>query len=480
MLRLRPPDLPRNGVPVSSTGVSGWTLSALDDFARRSGVKVDRGVRARQLAASDWGGLVFGKPAAVVRPHDADELAAAVAYANERGLKLTPRATGASAGGQTVADGTVTLDLTGLDSVVVDPSGRTAACGSGASWRSALFAALAYNLQPHVMPLHLDLTVGGVISVGGFGAIGHRFGLAASHATQLEIVTGDGRSLTCDTGSHRDLFDAARGGLGRCGVITRARLALRDAPAHVRVIRWQSSSVEAWANSLLALSEAWGDDAASNVVHVEGFCRRENQRLVCELQIGVETDHSDQVPPELLALPADVAAEVLSSEDRSLASYAARFDPRFEEMVAAGYVNRAHPWVESLLAPEAFIEVLPEIILGMAGEAGDRIQVVLVRTDKLPPLVVAPPQRISLCVAIVPRGIPFDQIKHATESMRRVNELILDAGGKRYLTGWLPETHESVWQRHYGDRYEDWCAARHTYDPRGTFTSALFAQLDSG
>lgn len=463
---------------MSSTRVSDWTLPALDDFARKSGLKVDRGVRARHLAGSDWGGLVFGKPAAVVRPHDADELAAAVAYANERELKLTPRATGASAGGQTVADGTVTLDLSGLDSVVVDPSERTVTCGPGASWRSALFAALAYDLQPYVMPMHLDLTVGGVISVGGFGAIGHRFGLAASHATQLEIVTGDARSLTCDRESNRDLFDAARGGLGRCGVITRARLTLRDAPARVRVIRWLSSSVEAWANTLLALSEAWGDDAASNVVHVEGFCRRAQQRLVCELQIGVETDHPDQVPPELLALPGDDAAEVLSSEDQPLAAYPARFDPRFEEMVTAGYVGRAHPWVESLLAPEAFIEVMPEIILAMAGEAGDRIQVVLVRTDMLPPLVAAPPQRMSFCVAIVPRGIPFDQVDRATEAMRRVNELILGAGGKRYLTGWLPQTNESVWQRHYEDRYEDWRAARRAYDPRGTFTSALFAQLD--
>lgn len=450
--------------------MSDWTLEALDEFATTSGLKVDRGVRARHIASSDWGGIVFGRPAAVVRPHSADDVAAAVGYASTYGLSLTPRATGASSGGQAVGDRTLVVDLTGMDDVAVDAEARTLTCGPGASWRSILHAALPHGLQPHVMPLQLDLTVGGTLSVGGFGAIGHRFGIAATHAAELEVVTGDGRIVRCDADAERELFDAVRAGLGRCGVITSATLALRPAARGVLVSRKRSSSVNAWISDLLAIAEA---SAEQGVVHVEGFCRSEAGALACDLHLGTERDGAGL---ELTSW--DDAAEPLGEEEISLPGYHGRLDPRFEEMVAVGYTDRGHPWVEALLSPEAFAELLPDIMRGVAGDAGDRIQVVLVRRDALPPFVVAPDVPLLICVVIVPRGIPREQLPGAIEAMTAVNALLTNAGGKRYLAGWLPDTDEQAWRRHFGDLYDAWQGARAKYDPRGTFTSALFTPLD--
>jgi cytokinin dehydrogenase len=456
--------------------MSEWTLPLLDELSGATGLQVDRGVRARYVASADWGGLVFGAPAAVVRPCDADGIAAVVAFASDRGLNVTVRATGASSGGQSVADRTLALDVTRLDSIAVDPRARTVTCGPGATWRSVLRATLEHGLAPYVMPLQLDLTVGGVVSVGGFGAIGHRFGVVAQHVEELDVVAGGGERVTCDRTSSRDLFDIARAGLGRGGVITRLTLALRDAAQHVRMTRQRSSSVQAWTDGILALADAYARDDAP-VVHVEGFCRNEDGRLACDLQVGVEVGRDAVDLPELAA---DASAEPLLSEERPFDLYASRLDPRFEEMVEAGYVDRTHPWIESLVSPEAFVELLPEVMAGVAGDAGDRIQIVLLRNDGLPPLVAAPAGPLSVCFVIVPRGIPRSEASRATEAMERVNRLLVDAGGKRYLAGWLPDTTEAAWRRHFGDeRYDEWNATRSKYDPNGTLTSALFAPLDA-
>lgn len=463
------------GVLATIDDVGDWTPAALDELARASMLQVDRGVRGRDAAASDWGRVVRGTPAAVVRPRSVTDVGAIVRFASERGLTLTARATGAGTGGQSVADGSVTVDVTGLDAVHVDRERGVVTCGPGASWRSVLRAALEHAVHPFVMPMHLDLSVGGVVSVGGFGAIGHRFGVAASHVATLDVVTGDGAIIGCDGSTNADLFDAVRAGLGRCGVITGMTLRLRPAPARVRVVRWQSSSAEAWMDDLLTLASSSGPDAPS-VVHIEGFCRTEGDDVVFELQAGVEHG-ADEPPPELLL--SDPSAEQLADEDRPAIAFATRFEPRFEEMVAAGYAGLSHPWVEALVPPNLLAKILPEVARIMPGEPGDRIQVVIVATDLLPPMMAAPPGDLAAAVAVVPRGVPAARVTEALEAMHRVHELVLDAGGKRYLTGWLPDSSENAWRRQLGDeRFESWQSTRARYDPGGTFTSALFAQLD--
>jgi len=454
---------------------STWTTEVLDEFALTSGLTLDRGVRARHFAASDWGGIVMGGPAAVIRPRSTGEVARVAQLASKRGLKLTPRGTGASSGGQAVAvNGSVTLDLTGLDDLTVDAGARTVSCGPGATWRSALSAAFAHGLQPTVMPLQLDLTIGGTLSVGGFGTLGHRFGVAASHAVELEVVTGDGRVLRCRRDLHPDLFDAVRAGLGRCGVITRATLALRPATGRVRVVRLRSRSHASWSAALESLGARYGSDSADHVVHVEGFCRPEGADLVCDIHLGIE--HDDGAPDGEVPLPPEVkSTQITAREDWGLLRYPARRDPRFDEMVAAGHTGEGHPWIEALLAPDTFAALLPEVMAGIAGDAADRIQAVLIRRDLLPPMVAAPPGDLLVAVVIVPRGIPRDDLPRAMAAMERVNDLLIDAGGRRYLAGWLPRADEQAWRRHFGPLYDGWLATRRSYDPAGTFTSALFA-----
>jgi cytokinin dehydrogenase len=105
---------------------------------------------------------------------------------------------------------------------------------AGATWRAVLEVTLAHGLTPPVLTNYLDLSIGGTLAVGGIGGTTFRHGMQTDNVLELNVVTGDGRELTCSARASADLFDAVRAGLGQCGVITQATLRLMRAPERVR------------------------------------------------------------------------------------------------------------------------------------------------------------------------------------------------------------------------------------------------------
>ena len=73
---------------------------------------------------------------------------------------------------------------------------------------------------------YLGLSVGGTLAVGGIGGTSSRRGMQTDQVVALDVVTGEGRELKCSRELNADLFDAIRGGLAQCGIITRATLRL--------------------------------------------------------------------------------------------------------------------------------------------------------------------------------------------------------------------------------------------------------------
>ncbi len=68
-----------------------------------------------------------------------------------------------------------------------------------------------------------EQSIAGAISTGTHGT-GAQFGGLSTQVQALELVTADGRVLTCSREAHPDVFDAARVGLGALGIITRVTL----------------------------------------------------------------------------------------------------------------------------------------------------------------------------------------------------------------------------------------------------------------
>ena len=163
--------------------------------------------------------MIDRRPAVVVRCSSTSDVVAAVNLARENGLDLAVRGGGHSVPGFGTCDDGVVIDLSGMRTVTVDATSRTARAEGGATWGDFNDATHAHGLA----------TTGGIISTtgvggltlgGGIGYLARAFGLSCDNLLSAEVVTADGRSVLANEDENADLFWALRGGGGNFGVVT--------------------------------------------------------------------------------------------------------------------------------------------------------------------------------------------------------------------------------------------------------------------
>ncbi|KAG9157051.1 hypothetical protein Leryth_009093 [Lithospermum erythrorhizon] len=116
-------------------------------------------------------------------------------------------------------------------------AGYADVCG-GAMWSEVLKDCIEnYGLSPRSWTDYLDLTVGGTLSNAGVSGQAFRYGPQTENVTELEVVIGNGETVTCSRTLNSDLYFGVLGGLGQFGIITRARILLQHAPQMVRWLR---------------------------------------------------------------------------------------------------------------------------------------------------------------------------------------------------------------------------------------------------
>jgi hypothetical protein len=169
--------------------------------------------------------LVDQRPAAVVLAADADDVAATVRFARARGLRVAPQATAHNAGPLGALDGTILLNVAGLDEVTIDADAKRVRVGAGVKWErvtpalSELGLAALHGSSP-------DVGIAGYSVGGGMGWLARKHGLHTNAVTAFELVTADGRLVRTDAEHEPDLFWALRGGGGAFGVVTAIEFAV--------------------------------------------------------------------------------------------------------------------------------------------------------------------------------------------------------------------------------------------------------------
>ena len=166
-----------------------------------------------------WNAMIERRPALVVRPRDAGDVAACIRFARNSGLPLSVRGGGHNIAGTALCDGGVMIDFSPRKEVEVDPATAGVRVQPGATWADVDRITQPFGL---VVP-------GGIISAtgvagftlgGGFGWVTRRYGFAADCLRSVEIVTADGQARRASAEEHPDLFWAIRGGGGNFGVVT--------------------------------------------------------------------------------------------------------------------------------------------------------------------------------------------------------------------------------------------------------------------
>ncbi|HET6831581.1 MAG TPA: FAD-binding oxidoreductase [Solirubrobacterales bacterium] len=176
-------------------------------------------------ARSAWNLAVDQHPAAVAIPADAGDVARAVRFARDRGLRVAVQGTGHNAAAHGDLDGVLLIKTERLRDVRIEPATRTARVGAGVTWGEVVGPAAEHGLAALAGSSH-DVGVVGYSLGGGVSWLARKHGLAAERITAVEFVSahGDLREVTALTDP--DLFWALRGGGGNFGVITAMELEL--------------------------------------------------------------------------------------------------------------------------------------------------------------------------------------------------------------------------------------------------------------
>jgi FAD/FMN-containing dehydrogenase len=166
-----------------------------------------------------WNGMIDRSPALVVQPTGTADVVAAVNVAREHDLLLSVKGGGHHIAGTALADGGLTVDMSRLRGVLVDPDERTATAQAG-----CLLGDLDRETQLHGLctPVGFVSETGlaGLTLGGGFGYLTRRFGWTVDNLLAVEIVTADGRVRRASREEHGDLFWAIRGAGHNLGVVT--------------------------------------------------------------------------------------------------------------------------------------------------------------------------------------------------------------------------------------------------------------------
>lgn len=269
-------------VPLTTTSVAApanWAALArgLDGALVRPGEA--SWAAARQLYNTRFDNL---KPAAVAYVAHADDIRTVLAYARAHRIKAAIRNGGHSYGGWSSGDGRLIIDVSKLNRVRA--SGSSAVVGAGSKLIDVYRALAAKGVT---IPAGSCPTVGvsGLVLGGGHGVVSRAYGLTCDSLTRATLITADGKQLTADATTNKDLFWALRGaGNGNFGVVTELEFRTHPAPQAVTgYLTWPWSRaaavVKAWQEwGPSQPDEIWSSLHVSNAtggtptVSVAAFC----------------------------------------------------------------------------------------------------------------------------------------------------------------------------------------------------------------
>lgn len=232
-------DAPREA-PGQAPG-PGEAPGALEELRARLGDRLLTGEAVREHASDRSIAEPEGMPAGVVLASGTDDVAAALAWANEHRVPVSVRGAGSGlSGGSNAYPGGLTVSLAAMDRILdVDAANRLADVEPGVVTAELDRAAREHGLffAPDPASTHLS-TVGGNIATdaGGLRCIAH--GTTGDAVAALEVVLADGSVIhtgarTLKNATGLNLTPLFVGSEGTLGVITRATVRLEPVPEGV-------------------------------------------------------------------------------------------------------------------------------------------------------------------------------------------------------------------------------------------------------
>lgn len=427
--------------------------------------------------STDFGNLVTAAPQAVLVPGSAQDIATMVRYACENGLSIAMNGQGTSGGetvstssyGQALAAGGIAIDAKGL-STIHSISPGSAWVDAGVTWGQLIDAALAQGLMPPAHAGYQHLSIGGTASVGGIGPQTSKYGLHIDTISEIEIVTGRGELVRAGATQRADLFNAALGGGGQVGIITKVRAALVPAPPRVATFSMFYDDL----NTFLADQELLLGDGRFDAQ--TGLLVRNADDTAWQYRIDAAAYHDAATQPDRDALLAGLHDNrgAAQFDDFPMRDWIFRLDPLVASWRAGGFWNQPKPWLSMVIPASTVAEFAATAAaeLTSAGLGAGFALLTAFSTAKLTrPLYMVPDEPVAYLFDFLRMPFPDDPgVPGMLEQNRRFFDLGVSLGAKRYLIGAVPGMTTEEWRRHFGSEWARLVAAKRRYDPGHVLT----------
>ncbi|MDH6109379.1 cytokinin dehydrogenase [Kitasatospora sp. MAP12-15] len=425
---------------------------------------------SRAADSVDQGHIVARTPGAVLRPGSVDDVAKMVRFCADRGIKVSARGQGHTTYGQSLNENGLVIEMRWLRQIHrVGPQG--ADVDGGVLWTELMTAAFAHGLTPPVFTGYTDLTIAGTLSVGGASpGAGSTRGLQIDHVQELEIVTGRGEVLVCSGSQHVDLFKAALGGLGQCGIIVRARLGLVPAQPAMRVYQFTYPVGTVPVGDLRILTErgetlgaylSWALTGTSFV-----------GRLFVSAPFTPGSPPDGQHLLRGLSQPPSAATVI----DLSYPDWVTQVNREVAQLDAAlDYEHLVKPWFDVWLGDSEVDRFVQDVLAGLSPHdfaPGSLLLLIPAKRTGVDHPAFRGPRADStpwmyLFDILDNSATPGPDPAFTTDRLQRNAELYRkarDAGGSRYPIGALEFT-KADWVAHYGDVWTEFQNTKTRFDP---------------
>jgi FAD/FMN-containing dehydrogenase len=412
-------------------------------------------------AADDFGHVRHLRPIAVLEPRSAEDIVRVIGFAREHGIPVSAKGKGHSTFGQSQVEGGIQIRMTTLDTPPA-VQGDTVQVSAGWTWIRVVAATLKHGLRPPIVTHSPELSVGGTLSIAGIDGGSYRYGAQIDNVAELQVVTGEGRLVTCSDTQEPELFNAMLAGMGQCGVIVSAKLRLIPVDSHARVFRMYYPDLASMMHDERRLiNEGRFDRVQARISPSPAG------KWVYFLVGGKNYNTPAQPDNESLLEGLNFNRDTLQVHDSTYFRYVDR-SLQFAAAISSGKFDQPQPWFQSIVPDSVADGFIAEIVAQLTFDEIQEdlpIELFALKSEKFKrPLCRFPDEPIIFGLGCPSRAANDAVAKGMLERNRRFYERARELGCKLYTIGSVRLSPQE-WQEHFHPHWEKFAAAKRRYDP---------------
>lgn len=424
-----------------------------------------RRIRAR---STDFGRIIRRPPRLVVEATCEDDVVATLKLARANRIPVGVQGPGGSCNGQALCgEGILIRNVLDRPPALRWLDGDRVEIPARSRW---LFVETALNRRGRSVPVLADsllLSVGGTLSVGGYGVSSITRGAQVDHVQRLRLIQPDGTALWCSPESNPELFRYGLAGLGQVGVIEKAVIDTKPHRWLTTLFRYRHRSFSELTGSLEWMT-SWQGEWPDFFLALHA--RNRFYSVYGSYSASLRAARRVELPPPLRRRPGAtrwICPQYRLWRSLEIAAWVARFG------------NRRRLWSDYLLSYEGLVEFLQFLDLELRRDtfSGCLKSVYMLAVRQPADRPVLPfeaaggiDRPIKFGVGLYSMIPPADAgaLDRVQQAVGRCLDKCIELGGRPYLYGWHHLGADRL-RALYGASYDRLLELRKKLDPDGLF-----------